>query len=50
MYHRRQELRDERVLTARKLKTARDKDYVRTDGPIIARQRTGTAKGFIVRV
>jgi error-prone DNA polymerase len=47
MYYRRQELRDERVLTAIELKTARDGDYVRTAGFIIARQRPGTAKGFI---
>ena len=47
MYHRRQELRGERVLTAQELKTARDGDYVRTAGFIIARQSPGTAKGFI---
>jgi error-prone DNA polymerase len=47
MYYRRQELRDERVLTAQELKEAKDGDYVRTAGFIIARQRPGTAKGFI---
>ena len=47
MYHRRQELRGKRVLTAHELKTGRDGDYVRTAGFIIARQRPGTAKGFI---
>ena len=47
MYHRRQELRGERVLTVQELKEAKDGDYVRTAGFIIARQRPGTAKGFI---
>ena len=47
MYYRRQELQGEHVLTAHELKTGRDGDYVRTAGFIIARQRPGTAKGFI---
>jgi error-prone DNA polymerase len=47
MYYRRQELQRERVLTAQELKIVRDGDYVRTAGFIIARQRPGTAKGFI---
>jgi error-prone DNA polymerase len=47
MYYRRQELRGEHVLTAQELKEAKDGDYVRTAGFIIARQRPGTAKGFI---
>jgi error-prone DNA polymerase len=47
MHYRRAELRGERVLTAQELKEAKDGDYVRTAGFIIARQRPGTAKGFI---
>jgi error-prone DNA polymerase len=47
MYYRRSELRRERVLTAQELKAAKDGEYVRTAGCVIARQRPGTAKGFV---
>jgi error-prone DNA polymerase len=47
MHYRRSELRCEHVLTAQELKTAKDGEYVRTAGCVIARQRPGTAKGFI---
>jgi error-prone DNA polymerase len=47
MHYRRAELRGKSVLTAQELKEAKDGDYVRTAGFIIARQRPGTAKGFI---
>lgn len=47
MYYRRAELRRQRVLSAQELKVYRDGEFVRTAGCIIARQRPGTAKGFI---
>jgi error-prone DNA polymerase len=47
MYYRRAELRRQRVLSAQELKVCRDGEFVRTAGCIIARQRPGTAKGFI---
>ena len=47
MHYRRNELHRQGVLSARELKFARDGDFVRTAGCIIARQRPGTAKGFI---
>jgi error-prone DNA polymerase len=47
MFYRRPELRGKGVLSAHELKTRRDGDFVRTAGCIIARQRPGTAKGFI---
>jgi error-prone DNA polymerase len=47
MHYRRAELRRKNILTAIELKTAPDGQYVRTAGCIIARQRPGTAKGFI---
>jgi error-prone DNA polymerase len=47
MHYRRPELGRERVLTAQELKAAKDGEYVRTAGCVIARQRPGTAKGFI---
>jgi len=47
MHYRRPELRREHVLTAQELKTAKDGEYVRAAGCVIARQRPGTAKGFI---
>jgi error-prone DNA polymerase len=47
MYYRRPELHRQGVLSAKELKVTRDGDFVRTAGCIIARQRPGTAKGFI---
>jgi len=47
MYYRRAELQRQRVLSAQELKACRQGEFVRTAGCIIARQRPGTAKGFI---
>jgi error-prone DNA polymerase len=47
MYYRRQELQQKDVLSSAELKKCRDGEYVRTAGCVIARQRPGTAKGFI---
>ncbi|HET8638559.1 MAG TPA: OB-fold nucleic acid binding domain-containing protein, partial [Acidobacteriaceae bacterium] len=47
MYYRREELSRQRVLSAHELKERKDGEFVRTAGCIIARQRPGTAKGFI---
>ena len=47
MHYRRLELRRGNVLSAQELRTRRDGEFVRTVGCIIARQRPGTAKGFI---
>ena len=47
MAYRRSLLRKERILSAEELRNKRDGDYVRTAGCVIARQRPGTAKGFI---
>jgi error-prone DNA polymerase len=47
MHYRRSELRNQKVLSAQELKTCRDGEFVRAAGCIIARQRPGTAKGFI---
>jgi error-prone DNA polymerase len=47
MYYRRLELRLHGVLSARDLRGCRDGVFVRTAGCVIARQRPGTAKGFI---
>jgi DNA polymerase III alpha subunit len=47
MYYRRSELRSRNVLSAEELRTAKDGDLVHTAGCVIARQRPGTAKGFI---
>ena len=47
MHYRRAELRARKVLTARELMNGRDGQFVRTAGCVIARQRPGTAKGFI---
>jgi error-prone DNA polymerase len=47
MYYRRSELRRRNILSAEELRTAKDGDLVRTAGCVIARQRPGTAKGFI---
>jgi error-prone DNA polymerase len=47
LHYRRQELRERKVLTASELRNGKDGDYVRSAGCVIARQRPGTAKGFI---
>lgn len=47
MHYRRAELRRSNILSAQDLRQRRDGEYVRVAGCIIARQRPGTAKGFI---
>lgn len=47
MGYRRAALRRQRVLTAEELHKHKDGEYVRVSGCVIARQRPGTAKGFI---
>jgi error-prone DNA polymerase len=47
MHYRRSELRRRRILSAEELRACRDGEFVRTAGCVIARQRPGTAKGFI---
>ncbi len=47
MYYRRPELRHHGLLSACELRTYDDGDFVKTAGCVIARQRPGTAKGFI---
>ncbi|MGC2161518.1 MAG: error-prone DNA polymerase [Silvibacterium sp.] len=47
MHYRRPELRRGNILSAEELRTRRDGEFVRVAGCIIARQRPGTAKGFI---
>ena len=47
MYYRRAELSRNQVLSAEELKARENGEFVRTAGCIIARQRPGTAKGFI---
>ncbi len=47
MYYRRPELRRNNILSAQELRSRRDGEFVRTAGCVIARQRPGTAKGFI---
>ena len=47
MAYRREELRRDRILSAEELRTCRDGEFVRTAGCVIARQRPGTAMGFI---
>jgi len=47
MWYRRSDLRRQRVLTAKELLASKDGEFVRTAGCVIARQRPGTAKGFI---
>jgi error-prone DNA polymerase len=47
MHYRRPELRCNNILSALELRTRRDGEFVRTAGCVIARQRPGTAKGFI---
>jgi error-prone DNA polymerase len=47
MYYRRAELFHQGVRSAEELRNCRDGEFVRTAGCVIARQRPGTAKGFI---
>ena len=47
MHYRRAELRRRKVLSAQELRTCKDGEFVRAAGCVIARQRPGTAKGFI---
>ena len=47
MYYRRPELHSRNILSAQELRTRADGEFVRVAGCIIARQRPGTAKGFI---
>jgi error-prone DNA polymerase len=47
MFYRRSELHRSGVLSAEELKARKHGEFVRTAGCIIARQRPGTAKGFI---
>jgi error-prone DNA polymerase len=47
MHYRRNELRQQGVLSAEELRRCKDGEFVRAAGCVIARQRPGTAKGFI---
>ena len=47
MHYRRAALRREGVLSAEELRERKDGEFVRAAGCVIARQRPGTAKGFI---
>jgi error-prone DNA polymerase len=47
LHYRRQELQAMKVLTSSELRNYRDGEFVRAAGCVIARQRPGTAKGFI---
>jgi error-prone DNA polymerase len=47
MSYRRDELCRQNVLSAQDLRTRRDGEWVRAAGCVIARQRPGTAKGFV---
>jgi error-prone DNA polymerase len=47
MHYRREGLRREGVLSAEELRGRKDGEFVRAAGCVIARQRPGTAKGFI---
>lgn len=47
MFYRRPELRRQGILSAEQLRHRRDGEFVKTAGCVIARQRPGTAKGFI---
>ena len=47
LHYRRQELRAMKVLSSAELRNLKDGEYVRAAGCVIARQRPGTAKGFI---
>ena len=47
MAYRREQLRRRQILSAAELRTCRDGKFVRTAGCVIARQRPGTAMGFV---
>jgi len=47
MYYRRAQLQKQGVLSALDLRNRRNGEFVKTAGCVIARQRPGTAKGFI---
>lgn len=47
MFYRRSELRPQGIQSAADLRNCRSGEFVRTAGCVIARQRPGTAKGFI---
>ncbi len=47
MHYRRRELAEQGILSSENLRQCRDGLFVRTAGCVIARQRPGTAKGFI---
>jgi error-prone DNA polymerase len=47
MAYRRLDLRRQEILSAEELRNRRDGEFVRTAGCVIARQRPGTAMGFI---
>ena len=47
MHYRRRELWSQGILSSEDLRNCRDGKFVRTAGCVIARQRPGTAKGFI---
>jgi error-prone DNA polymerase len=47
LHYRRQELKAMKVLASSELRSYQDGEYVRAAGCVIARQRPGTAKGFI---
>ena len=47
MYYRRAQLQQQGVLSALDLRNHKNGEFVRTAGCVIARQRPGTAKGFI---
>ncbi len=47
LHYRRQELQAMKVLSSSQLRNYKDGEYVRAAGCVIARQRPGTAKGFI---
>jgi error-prone DNA polymerase len=47
MAYRRLDLRRQKILSAEELRNRRDGEFVRTAGCVIARQRPGTARGFI---
>jgi error-prone DNA polymerase len=47
LHYRRKELHAMKVLTSEELRHYKDGEYVRAAGCVIARQRPGTAKGFI---
>jgi error-prone DNA polymerase len=47
MAYRRDSMREQKILSAQELRSRSDGEWVRTAGCVIARQRPGTAKGFI---